>query len=145
VILPAVTATLLLTTAGPAQTTPSAIGSSFFLLRLSQSAFHSDVSRAKEALVRQRRTSACAQEKHSARRNKVTPEAVILSSRREGWTGSVYLARDSKLERDIAIKVLPAHLTSEPLRLAAILPPRSNSNAQSGTAKGRPGASRVSP
>jgi hypothetical protein len=29
-------------------------------------------------LVRQRRSSACAQEKHSARRDKVTPAAVIL-------------------------------------------------------------------
>jgi hypothetical protein len=41
----------------------------------------------------------------------------------------VYLARDSRLERDIAIKVLPAHLSSGAITCGGDSTARSNSKA----------------
>jgi eukaryotic-like serine/threonine-protein kinase len=40
----------------------------------------------------------------------------ILSPLGAGGMGEVYRAHDTRLERDIAIKVLPAHLSSDPVR-----------------------------
>jgi serine/threonine protein kinase len=42
----------------------------------------------------------------------------VLSLIGAGGMGEVYLARDSKLDRDVAIKVLPEHLAQDPDRLA---------------------------
>jgi len=42
----------------------------------------------------------------------------ILSQLGAGGMGEVYRARDSRLERDVAIKVLPAHLAKDPEALA---------------------------
>jgi eukaryotic-like serine/threonine-protein kinase len=42
----------------------------------------------------------------------------IISAIGAGGMGEVYRARDTKLGRDVAIKVLPASLTSDPERLA---------------------------
>ncbi len=40
----------------------------------------------------------------------------ILSAIGAGGMGEVYRARDTRLERTVAIKVLPAHLSSDPDR-----------------------------
>src|SRR5712692_849573 len=42
----------------------------------------------------------------------------ILAPLGAGGMGEVYRARDSRLERDVAIKVLPAHLAKDPEALA---------------------------
>jgi serine/threonine protein kinase len=41
----------------------------------------------------------------------------ILSAIGAGGMGEVYRARDSRLNRDVAIKVLPASFSSDPQRL----------------------------
>jgi serine/threonine protein kinase len=40
----------------------------------------------------------------------------ILDAIGAGGMGEVYRARDTRLERTVAIKILPAHLSSDPVR-----------------------------
>ncbi len=44
----------------------------------------------------------------------------ILSLIGQGGMGEVYRARDTKLDRDVAIKVLPAIFAEDPERLARL-------------------------
>ena len=42
----------------------------------------------------------------------------ILGKIGSGGMGEVYRARDTRLERDVAIKMIPAHVASDPERIA---------------------------
>ena len=49
--------------------------------------------------------------------NKPIGPYVIISLLGKGGMGEVYLARDTRLDRDVAIKALPEHLAQDPDRL----------------------------
>src|SRR3989454_11262138 len=59
----------------------------------------------------------------------------ILEPLGSGGMGEVYRARDLRLERDVAVKVLPQHLASDPGRRS-----RFEREAQSGAARSHPGS-----
>jgi eukaryotic-like serine/threonine-protein kinase len=47
----------------------------------------------------------------------VTGPYEIVAPLGEGWIGVVFRARDSKLGRDVALKILPAAFATDPDRL----------------------------
>jgi serine/threonine protein kinase len=62
----------------------------------------------------------------------------IKSAIGAGGMGEVYRARDTRLQRDVAIKVLPAAFSSDPERLARFEQEARGSGAQSSEHPCRP-------